>query len=328
MSLKEFFYFPKSDRKGIILALCVAAAAFFGVYFVGKGNSVSSDDVTVSGEEMGSDSTMTQEGGYYATEEMKVKLTPFDPNVADSTQLLELGLKPWQVRSIYRYRAKGGVFSKPEDFAQVYGLTVKKYLELLPYIHISPEYREASEVYGRKAHKTNRSQRRWQHDEGERGIKESFSPDAPANVVSGGFSRDTVLYPVKLKVGEVIDLNTADTTKLKKVPGIGSYFAKKVVAYREKLGGFYSTDQLLEIEGFPEDVADFFSLDANMVRRMNVNKMSIGQMMKHPYISFSMAKAIADRRRLKGPLTSLDDLSLLPSFTPEAIEQLSHYVSF
>ena len=183
-------------------------------------------------------------------------------------------------------------------------------------------------MYGRKAHKTNRSQRRWQHDEGERGIRESFSPDAPANVVSGGFSRDTVLYPVKLKVGEVIDLNTADTTKLKKVPGIGSYFARKVVAYREKLGGFYSTDQLLEIEGFPEDVADFFSLDANMVRRMNVNKMSIGQMMKHPYISFSMAKAIADRRRLKGPLTSLDDLSLLPSFTPEAIEQLSHYVSF
>ena len=53
MSLKEFFYFPKSDRKGIILALCVAAAAFLGVYFVGKGNSASSDEVTVSGEEMG-----------------------------------------------------------------------------------------------------------------------------------------------------------------------------------------------------------------------------------------------------------------------------------
>ncbi len=328
MSLKEFFYFPKSDRKGIILALCVAAAAFLGVYFVGKGNSVSSDDVAASGEEENADSTMTQEGGYYATEETKVKLAPFDPNVADSTQLLELGLKPWQVRSIYRYRAKGGVFSKPEDFAQVYGLTVKKYRELLPYIRISPEYRAASEVYGRKAHKNNGGQRQWLHDEGERVARGAFSPDAPAKVVSDAFSRDTLLYPIKLKAGEVIDLNTADTTKLKKVPGIGSYFARKVVAYREKLGGFYSTDQLLEIEGFPEDVADFFSLDASVVRRMNVNKMSVAQMIKHPYVSFSMAKAIAERRRLKGPLTSLDDLALLPSFTPEAIERLGHYVSF
>ena len=64
----------------------------------------------------------------------------FDPNTADSTQLLRLGLKPWQVRSIYRYRAKGGVFSEPADFARVYGLTLKQYRELEPYIRIGRDY--------------------------------------------------------------------------------------------------------------------------------------------------------------------------------------------
>ena len=47
----------------------------------------------------------------------------FDPNTADSTQLLRLGLQPWQVRNIYRYRARGGIYRTREDFARLYGLT-------------------------------------------------------------------------------------------------------------------------------------------------------------------------------------------------------------
>jgi DNA uptake protein ComE-like DNA-binding protein len=247
--------------------------------------------------------------------------------VADSTQLLALGLQPWQVRSIYRYRAKGGVFREPEDFAQVYGLTVKQYRELQPYIRISPDYRAASEVYGRKAHQhTSRQGQR----QGGGGSLHEKAPAASvtADIAPHAYSRDTVLHPIKLKVGEVVDLNRADTTMLKKVPGIGSYYARKVVAYREQLGGFYSTDQLFEIEGFPEEAESFFTLDANAVRRLDLNKLSMAQLRKHPYINFYMAKAIADRRRLKGPLHSLDDLSLLPDFTPEVIDRLSHYVSF
>ena len=76
----------------------------------------------------------------YATEEAPVETFPFDPNTADSTQLLRLGLAPWQVRAIYHYRAKGGVFRRPSDFARLYGLTAKQYRELEPYIRISADY--------------------------------------------------------------------------------------------------------------------------------------------------------------------------------------------
>ncbi len=328
MSLKEFFYFPKSDRKGIILALCVAAASLAGIYFVGRGNSVTPDDGAVTGDGEHPDSMSADNGGYYATEPKTVRLAPFDPNTADSTQLLSLGLQPWQVRSIYRYRAKGGVFREPEDFARLYGLTVKQYRELQPYIRISSEYRATSEVYGRKRHDGANRNERWQGG-GDKGRGEgSSAPNDRTEASTTSYSRDTVRYPIKLKVGEVVELNRADTTMLKKVPGIGSYYARKVVAYRERLGGYYSTDQLFEIEGFPEEAVDFFSIDAGAVNRLDINKMSMSQLRKHPYINFYMAKAIADRRRLKGPLKSLNDLSLLPDFPPEVIERLSHYVSF
>ena len=328
---KEFFYFPKSDRKGILAALLVATAAIVGVWLVGRSNST-----TVGEEDIGGEAEKAMEDGqkgdnrYYATEGRTLHLQPFDPNLADSTQLLELGLQPWQVRSIYRYRAKGGVFRQPEDFARVYGLTVKQYRELEPYIRISPEYRPAADVYGQRRQASRQARGgagrvapgEWRSEKAEKGGGGVAPDNAPS------YSRDTLRFPVKLRVGETVDLNTSDTTMLKKVPGIGSYYARKVVAYREKLGGFYSAGQLMEIEGFPEEATDFFVLHASDVKRLNVNKLSLAQLRKHPYINFYMAKAITDRRRLKGPLHSLEELSLLPDFTPEVMERLAPYVEF
>ena len=329
MKFKDLFYFPKSDRKGIAVALAVAALAVLGIWIVGRVNSTAGSD---SAEAMADEEGMSaaNSGKYYAVEEEGRQLTYFDPNTADSTTLLNLGLQPWQVRNIYKYRAKGGVYREPRDFARVYGLTVKQYRELEPYIRISPDYRPAAEVYGgeRTSYRHSGGYRGGYSKSGGYTEKSDGYSSSPNKDRSATYSRDTVTYPVKLKPGERIDLNTADTAMLKKVPGIGSYFARKVVAYRERLGGFYSTSQLLEIEGFPENTGNFFVVRPEMVRRINVNRLTLAQMRQHPYISFYMAKAITDRRRLKGPLASLDDLSLLPDFTPEVIARLSHYVEF
>ena len=339
MSFKEFFYFQKSDRRVIVVALCVAVVALSLVYFVGENNSTTSSDSNEATDADSVTATLSREKGgftYAVAEGRERHLVPFDPNTADSTILLGLGLQPWQVRNIYRYRSKGGIYRQPEDFARVYGLTVGQYRELAPYIRISPDYRPAAEVYG-----------------GRRGSysSSSYSPTTPNKSSQGSFSQtssiqdasvadgrpssyqpqrhslDTLRYPVKLKSGEQIDLNAADTTLLKRVPGIGSYYARRVVAYRERLGGFYSTDQLFEIEGFPEAAVDFLNCKP-LTRRLNVNKLSLSQLRQHPYINFYQAKAIADYRRLKGPLHSLDELSLLPDFPPEAIARLAHYVEF
>ena len=91
-------------------------------------------------------STKSQQ--YYRVEEKQGELFSFDPNTADSTQLLRLGLRPWQVRNIYKYRAAGGRYRKPTDFARLYGLTLKQYQRLEPYIRIEQEVM-AADVYGK-----------------------------------------------------------------------------------------------------------------------------------------------------------------------------------
>lgn len=78
---------------------------------------------------------------YYAVPQASVESFPFDPNEADSTQLLRLGLTPAQVRSIYRHRAKGYVYSTPEDFARTPFMTKGQWNHLKPLIKIGDQYK-------------------------------------------------------------------------------------------------------------------------------------------------------------------------------------------
>ena len=178
----------------------------------------------------------------------------------------------------------------------IYGLTAGQYRRLEPYIRISDDYRPAAEAYP--------------------------AEPRPAYV------RDTTRYPLKLKPGQHVALNTADTALLKRVPGIGSGFARAIVRYRERLGGFYSTAQLMEIGNFPQSALPYFTADPSLCRKLNVNRLTLSQLRRHPYIGFYQAKTIIDHRRLHGPLRSLDDLRLYKDFPPETIERLRNYIEF
>ena len=289
----------RNDRRIALAALIVGALALVGIFLTGgvddaqpgpSGRTSISRTSRIS--RISRDSR--QSSAYYAVAESpKAERFPFDPNTADSTQLLRLGLQPWQVHNIYKYRSRGGIYRKKEDFAKLYGLTVKDYRRLEPYIRISSDYLPASTL-----------------------IKEERQ------------ERDTLRYPVKLEENEHVVLNTADTATLRKVPGIGSYYAKEIVRYGQRLGGYVSVDQLDEIADFPQDAKKYFIVEDAHPQQLNVNKLTLQQLRRHPYINFYRAKAIMDYRRLHGNLKSLQDLRLSKDFPPEVIERLTPYVSF
>ena len=291
-------YYHRSDRKLIVVVLVIIAILIGVFVYLGESNRMTAtgtaaDSLSVDSAKESAKGKVTQE--YYAVETSKPNLFYFDPNTADSTQLLSLGLQPWQVRNIYKYRAKGGVYRKPTDFARLYGLTVKQYKALEPYIRISSDYLPASTL-----------------------VKEEEE-----EVV-----RDTVKYPVKISNDEYVVLNRADTAQLKRVPGIGSWYARQIVRYGNRLGGYVDVGQLAEIEGFPEEALQYFAVEQPSVTRLNLNRLTLNEMSRHPYIGFYRAKAIIDYRRLYGKINSLDDLKLNKHFTPEAIEKLKPYVMF
>ena len=233
---------------------------------------------------------------YYNVEEKKAERFAFDPNTADSTQLLRLGLRPFIVRNIYKYRAKGGRFRKPEDFARMYGLGKEEYKSLEPYIKISSDYQPASSLIS----ETEKS----------------------------GLPKDSLRYPVKLSVGEHIALNTADTTTLKRVPGIGSGYARAIVNYRNRLGGYVDVNQLLDIKGIPPEALQYIVLGNIDVKKLDVNHLSLNQLKQHPYLNFYQARALVESRRLHGPLRSAADLRLISDFTEADIKRLIPYLQF
>ena len=290
--MREFFYLQKSDRKVILALLTVIVIALGIILFTGSPSTSS-----ISGTSR--DSSHVRNVSNSSLPTRQVERFFFDPNTADSAQLRRLGLQTWQIRNIYKYRAAGGIYREKTDFARLYGLTVKEYRELEPYIRISSDYLPAATL-----------------------VKESASATA---------KHDTTFvhhYPQKIAETAHVVLNTADTTELMTVPGIGPYFARKIVQYGQRLGGYVNVDQLDEIENFPAESKRFLVVEGATPQKLNVNKLTLNELKRHPYINFYQAKDIIDYRRLHGPIKSLQDLRLLKDFPQAAIERLLPYVTY
>ena len=306
-------YFSKRDRQAIVaLTLTLLAGCGF-LWVLGEyGKKQENSEIVEKKDKEG-------RPPYYASEQNSEELFCFDPNTADSTALLKLGLRPWQVRNIYKYRAHGGIYRKPEDFARLYGLSAHQYKRLLPYIRIAKEYRMTAAEYVESMGKGERisyykNNQNISYDNRRQGINsEKTTPS---------------YYPRKISTGEHIILNTADTTQLQRVPGIGSYYSKVIMRYGERLGGYVSIDQLDEIEDFPQETKKYFIIDSPSPRRLNLNTMSLNELKRHPYINYYQAKAIIDYRRINGQIRSLQQLSTSPDFTEETIKRLLPYVTY
>lgn len=259
----------------------------------------------------------------FATEETPVETFPFDPNTADSTTLLRLGLSPWQVRSIYRYRAKHGRYHIPEDFMRLPGMTNELWQRLGPMVRIAAAYRYVTP--------SPPARRRQQDVAGKtQGTAPAARDSVAAQPAATGqeAAHQVTQRTAKLAAGQTVDVNTADTTLLKMIPGIGSKRAASIVAYRQKLGGFVSAEQAMEAIEMPDSVLKWMKAEPVPVRKIRINEWSVQQLMAHPYVSFYQAKAINEFRRDKGKIHSLEELSHLKRFKPSDIGRLEPYIAF
>lgn len=301
---KDFFYYSRGERRAIyvllvLIALLLIALVLIPGYHARQQQGVLQKDSTGLKKEAGDIGHKLQKNMVVGGKDIGVSLTPFDPNLADSIELSRLGLPPFVVRNILKYRLKGGRFTSPESLARIYGLTEEKFLELKPYISIS-------ESYVRKPKKA------W---------KEKAAPVMAQK-------RDTFPKVFKYPEGTKVDANRADTVELKKIPGIGSGIARMIVTYRERLGGFYSLEQLLEVKYMTPELLEWFMLEEVPVRRLEVNRAGLEKLRSHPYLNFYQAKVIVEHRRTRGELKSLSQLSLYEEFTEKDLMRLAAYVSF
>lgn len=234
----------------------------------------------------------------YRRDTVTLCLRSFDPNTADSLTLLRLGLQPWQVRNMLKYRAKGGSYRRPEDMRRLYGMTDSLYALLRPYIAI-----------------------------------DSSRFLLPADTVQHAASQP-LAHPKK---DTLIELNAADTAALQYIRGIGPATACAIIRYREALGGYARTEQLREIPrrltyvtwDIPWDsILPHLTACPDSVRQIPVNCVSVSRLAQHPYLRFEQAKALYEHRRNRFELHSIDDLRALPCFSDSLLTSLAPYLSF
>lgn len=287
---KDFFYYSRSERRAVYVLLVLIALLLGGIWMLPEPELPM--EVQVSKVDSLSIKKSRQE---FPPKRKSYQLKNFNPNVADSVELASLGIPPYIIRNILKYRQRGGRFVTVESFSRIYGLSEEKFNELKPYIQIPKVV-----------------------------VKNNPKKDS-----------DSVFKPVRVKEkvfkypkGTLVDVNLADTTELKKIPGIGSGIAKAIVSYRNRLGGFYSLEQLNEIEWFSSALMEWFKLEKPSVRQLNINEAGLDKLRAHPYLNFYQAKAIIEHRKKRGPIKNLSQLSLYEEFTEKDLRRLSAYIRF
>lgn len=129
----------------------------------------------------------------------------------------------------------------------------------------------------------------------------------------------------------IIELNTADTTDLKELRGIGSVFAARIVKYRNLLGGFYQKEQLLEVYGMSDElyskISNHVIVDSAMINTININTASLQQLNHHPYLDYYQAKAITKYRDLGNAFDNVDDLKNITLIDNDTFEKIKPYLS-
>jgi competence ComEA-like helix-hairpin-helix protein len=127
-----------------------------------------------------------------------------------------------------------------------------------------------------------------------------------------------------------IDLNDADSAAFVSLPGIGPAFSRRIVNYRERLGGFYSVEQVSETFGLPDSVFKKIrpSLHAGtgQVRQININTATLEELKAHPYIRYHLANAIVQYRQQHGNFTAVTDIKHIMLVDEALFKKVSPYL--
>lgn len=192
----------------------------------------------------------------------------FNPNTVSSEDLVRLGFSPAQAESILNYRAKGGRFNRPSDFAKSYVVSDSVYQRLQKYIDIPK-----------------------------------------------------------------LDLNLADSTALDDLPGIGPYFASRIVKHRTELGGFYCCkEQLLDIYHFDQEklsaISDLIYVSKASIKPFELWTLSENELKLHPYIrDWKTAHAIVlYRQSYPRESWQIDSMAKVGAISPELKNKLRNLV--
>jgi len=312
----DYLTFSKKERLGTLVVLGIVLLIFFLPAFISSssGNKPIQNDTSwvAAVKQLQTYQDSTQQLKYVGTDQASAyqydrsaspnenhtprELFYFDPNTLSATDWKRLGLRDKTINTIHNYISKGGKFKKPEDLKKIYGLFADEFNRIAPYIRI-----------------------------------------VAANPESG-YSTVSNTNEVKYKPGNAgslrikdVDINSADTTAFIALPGIGSKLAARIINFRDKLGGFFSINQIGEIYALPDSTFQkiklYLKVETNAIKKININTAGIEELKAHPYIKYNFANSIIAYRNQHGPFTAIQDLKKIMIITDDVYSKMAPYLT-
>ncbi len=237
----------------------------------------------------------------------EAKPFPFDPNTVSVAGWQQLGLPRWLAERIDKYRSKGGQFRKKEDLLRIYDFPPEAYEQLEAYIQLPNAGKSTAPVYTP-------------------GQLDKATPNGSLPEAAASNRERFVKPPI-----QPFDINTADTTQLIALKGIGSKMASRIIAHRDGLGGFLSAEQYKDVYGMDSiNLAELtlYGQIKSAVRKTPVNTASAGDLDRFPFLSRRQAEVIVNYRNQHGAFTSIESLKAVRVLDANTLDKLAPYLSF
>ena len=225
----------------------------------------------------------------------------FNPNNYSLEDWMSIGLSEKQSASILKYLNSGASLRIKSDLKKLYVIDEDLYVLLEPKIDLPDSINTSS------ASKNDLVKK-------EKDIK----------------SKTNESLDVGQEIINPVSINTASAWDLKKIPGIGPYFAKEIIKIREAYGGIISFDQLFDVylmdEEKLESLKPFLIIDKKEVVKININTASEKELRDHPLISYDIAKSIVFFRENYQIYERIDEVILSPYIDGETYKDLMPYL--
>lgn len=304
----------------------------------------------------------------YTEEKAEVKYFKFNPNTVSFDEMKSLGFDGKTARILIKFRKKGAKFYSKKDLLRIYGFEEDLYSRLEQYIEFPAKKTYAKKDYNSREEvvveyfnfdpnitsysellKLGLSSKTASILIKFRGDKTVFYKKEDVLKVYGfteeiyasledyiifpekkTFQKDTVTNNEKLYEKLVVEINSADAETFQKLKGIGAYFSKEIIIYRNKLGGFYSTKQLKEVYGIKEklfiQIEPKLEIDLNKIVKIDLNKAGFKELIRHPYVDKEITVAILKLKKEIGDFNKVEDLIYYDTIDKEVFEKIKAYL--
>jgi len=300
-NVKAYFIHYRSERRGVILL----AVILFLVYTLME---VFAFFYTPKVEELNIrilDANVHHEDSAWSSPKNH-NLNPFlfNPNELSDSGYLTLGFSEKEIHTLRNFQAAGANFKVKKDFQKLFFIDSTEYALLEAFIQL-PDSIEKSSQKPFKFHQRDTHKIKWS---------------------------DTASYGAYNYTPFICNINTADTTELKKLNGVGSFYARKIIERREQLGGYHNVAQLLEIwKMTPEKIDKFASqvkIDLGEVKHIDMNSASAQELSRHPYLDFGISSKLVLKREELGGFKDAKELCSSGLLDAELCRKLAPYLKF